>query len=581
MAFDGIVTTAVVCELQNLLTGGRIDKIYQPSSDEIILQIRSGREKYRLYLSANTSRAGLYLISEKDSNPTNPPAFCMLLRKHMQSARIHEIRQVDSERIVEIDTDSVNELGFAVKHRLTIEIMGKHSNIILIDIESGKIIDAVKRLSIDVNRYRQTLPGAVYKRPPSHDKIPYFNLSREQFREVIENAGKASLDQSLVAAVQGISPVFSSELLYRAGIYGSDPDSSHIDQLYDALMDAVDKVSGGSAEPCLYRDQKTGAPHEFHALHLTILEDRFDRSDLDSASDACNQYFEGRDTSNRIRQKSSDIRQMISRALDKLLLKKQRLQTDLLKAEDSEKYRLYGELLTASLHKVAEGRTYAEVDNYYDGTILKIPLDPRFSPAKNAQKYFKRYNKSKTAIVEKNHQLEETSREIDYLESVLIFVHQASTSDDLDDIRAELAENGYMKLRHAKGHRKKQKLNPYRYVTSTGLEVAAGRNNIENDQLTFKKASSGDFWFHAKDIPGSHVLLFTNGRQPDETEIFETAAIAAYHSKARQSENVPVDYVNVRFVKKPSGSRPGYVIFTKNRTVYVNPEIPGTENTPE
>lgn len=576
MAFDGIVTTAVARELQEKLTGGRIDRVYQPSVDEIILQIRSGRDKYRLFISSNPSHAGLYLLDEKDTNPQNPPAFCMLLRKHMQSARIRAIRQVDSERIVEIDTDAVNELGFAVNHRLTVEIMGKHSNIILIDLSSGKIIDAIKRLSIDVNRYRQTLPGSRYLRPPAHNKIPYFELTREDFRKALDavGAGNVSLEKALVSAIQGISPLFASELLYRADIYGSDPDDSQIDRLYDALSQAVHDAAKGNSTPCVYLDPASGTPFEFHALPLTILEDRYLRKETDSISSACSLYFEGRTSSNRMRQKSSDIRQVISRALDKLLLKKQRLSEDLLKAEDSEKYRLYGELLTAGLHKVVEGRQYAEVDNYYDGTTLRVPLDPRYSAAKNAQRYFKKYSKAKTAIVEKNKQLEETAREIDYLESVLIFVGEAATSEDLDEIRTELAENGYMKKRHLNGRPKKQKLRPYEYTLSTGLIVMAGRNNFENDQLTFKKASAGDIWLHTKDIPGSHVVVFTGGRTLDAEEIYEAASIAAFHSKAKQSENVPVDYVNARYVKKPNGSRPGYVIFTHNRTVYVNPGLP-------
>ena len=574
MAFDGIVTTAIAHELGRKLAGGRIDRIYQPSADEIILQVRSGREKYRLFISANPSHAGLYLISDKDTNPQNPPAFCMLLRKHMQGARIRAIRQIDSERIIEIDTDAVNELGFAVNHRLTVEIMGKHSNIILVDIASGNIIDAVKRLSVDVNRYRQTLPGSAYIPPPSHGKIPYFSLSPDAFRQAMKSAGKHSLEKSLVSSIQGISPLFASELLYRAGIYGEDPDENQIDRLYDELMSAVQTVSEGNYTPGVYLDENSGSPYEFHALDLTILDDQYIRTETDSISTACHQFFEGRISSNRMHQKSSDIRHIISRALDRLLLKKQRLGEDLLKAEDSEKYRLYGELLTASLHKVTEGRKFAEVENYYDGSMLRIPLDPRYSAAKNAQRYFKKYSKSKTALIEKKRQLEETTREIDYLESVLTFTGEATTSEDLDDLRTELAENGYLKNRNLRGRPKTQKLHPFQYTLSSGLEVMAGKNNKENDQLTFKKASAGDIWLHTKDIPGSHVIVFTGGRQLTAEEIYEAASIAAFHSKAKQSNNVPVDYVNARYVKKPSGARPGYVIFTHNRTVYVDPKIP-------
>lgn len=574
MAFDGIVTTAVVREISDRLTGGRIDKIHQPSADEIIMQIRNGREKHPLYISASTNHAGLYLTENRDTNPANPPAFCMLLRKYMQSARIREIRQVDSERIVEIDTDAVNELGFRVNHRLIVEIMGKHSNIILTDISTGKIIDAAKRLSIDVNRYRQTLPGTVYVRPPSHDKISYFDLSREDFMNAIGRFKGRQPEKALVSAIQGISPVFASELVYRA----RDPENPQAgpseDRLYDELVRAVSDASSGNTDPAIYRD-KDGKPVEFHALDLTMYGGTYEKDHKDSISAATRGYFEGRESSNRMRQKSSDIRHLVNSALSKLQLKEQRLGEDLLKAEDSDKYRLYGELLTASLHNVEDGRKYADVENYYDGSTMRIPLDPRYSPAKNAQRYFRKYQKSKTAIVEKKKQMEETGREIEYLESVLVFIDGAETSEDLDDIRAELAGNGYARPgRNNKGRRKKMRIYPYQYTLSDGLSVMAGRNNRENDQLTFRKASSGDIWMHTKDIPGSHVIVFTGGRELTPEEIYEAASIAAWHSKARQSENVPVDYVNVRHVKKPNGAKPGYVIFTHNRTVYVNPGLP-------
>lgn len=576
MAFDGIVTSAVVRELSEAVTGGRIDKIFQPSAEEIILLIRNGRDKHRLYISSAANHACLYLTEGKDTNPMNPPSFCMLLRKHLQSARIREVRQVDSERIVEIYTDAVNELGFSVNHRLVIEIMGRHSNISLVDIRTGKIVDSIKRLSGDVNRYRQTLPGVQYVAPPSHGKVPYFGLDRESFRKIVEDDPRHNTEKALVSAIQGISPAMASELMLRA----ERADGGSIaDRLYDELMNIIDQVTSGRTAPAIYYDED-GAPVDFHAVELTMYDGSYERRETPSVSEACRAYFEGRASSNRIRQKSSDIRHIVNQALSKLQLKKQRLNEDLIRAENSDKYRLYGELLTASLHKIGEGRRFAEVDNYYDGTTMKIPLDPRYSPAKNAQLYFKRYDKSKTAVIEKKKQLEETEREIEYLESVLTFTESASVSEDLDEIRAELAENGYMKPRKDQKNRrkKKPKIHPYEYTLSTGLKVMAGRNNVENDQLTFKKASSGDIWMHTKDIPGSHVIVFTGGRQLTADEIYEAASIAAYHSKANQSANVPVDYVNSRYVKKPAGARPGYVIFTHNRTVYVNPKLPAASD---
>lgn len=576
MAFDGMVTTAVVSELNDKLLNGKIDKIYQPAAEEIILNIHCGREKYRLFISANTSHASIYLLDENGGgNPQNPPAFCMLLRKHLQSARIREIRQVDSERIVEIYTDAINELGFNVNHKLVIEIMGKHSNILLIDIKTGKILDCIKRISGDVNRYRQTLPGLTYIAPPSHDKIPYFGLSYDAFLEACGGAGGLgqSPEKSLLKGIQGISPVMASELCFRAQVRIAGTDRELAPAIYDELMDAVSDLKSGRFYPAVYRDQ-SGSPQEFHTLELTMYENEYTADRKDSVSETCAAYYDGRSSTNRIRQKASDMYRTVSSALDRLLLKKQRLNEDLLQAEDSDKYRLYGELLTASLHSVQDGRSSAEVLNYYDGTTMNIPLDPRFTAAQNAQRYFKKYGKFRTAIVEKGVQLKETEQEIAYLDSVLTFIDNARTVDDLEDIRAELIENGFLKKKNARERDRKLKLKPYEYHTTSGKRILVGRNNRENDLLTFKNAGSRDIWMHTKDIPGSHVILFTEGEEPTEEDIFEAASIAAWHSKAKLSGQVPVDYVRVKYVKKPNGAKPGYVIFTNNNTVYVTPADP-------
>ncbi len=570
MAYDGFVVTAVTRELNDRLLNGKIDRIYQPAPDELVLHVRSGGGKYRLFISANPSHAGMYLTEEKESNPPNPPAFCMLLRKHLQSARVRSVQQVDSERIIQIDTDATNELGFQVRFRLITEIMGKHSNILLVNIETGKIVDCIKRLSLDTNRYRQTLPGVSYVAPPSHGKRSFFNLEKEDFVQAMQEAGR-SPEKNLVSCVQGISPMLASELCFRASYkYGNDFKT---EELWEELTAAVLEIREGELFPAVYRDRE-GTPKEFHALPITMYADNYESEPLSSISAACSTFFEGRESSNRMHQRSADLRHSINTSLSRMLRKKQNLQEDLLQAEDSEKYRLYGELLTAAIHLVPAGATSASVPNYYDGSTMDIPLDPRFSAAKNAQLYFKKYGKSKTAIVEKKKQLEENDLEIDYLESVLAMTEQASTSEDLDDIRAELIDNGYMKLRKSAVRKKKNKINPHRYTTSSGLEVLVGRNNIENDILTFRQAAPTDIWLHTKDFHGSHAILFTKGQEPSAEDIYEAAAIAAYHSKARQSANVPVDYVKVRYVKKPNGARPGYVIFTHNSTVWIDPALP-------
>lgn len=570
MAYDGLVVTAVARELNEHLLNGKIDRIYQPAPDELVLHVRSGREKYHLFMSANPSHAGVYLTEDRDSNPANPPAFCMLLRKHLQSSRIRAIRQVDSERILCIDTDATNELGFQVRYRLIAEIMGKHSNILLVNIETGRIVDCIKRLSLDTNRYRQTLPGVTYVAPPSHGKLSYFDLDEETFENAMQAAGR-SPEKNLVTCVQGISPMFAAELCSRAASrYGEQFSAA---ELLHELTAAVQEVKDGVCDPSVYRDQD-GVPKEMHILPISMYEGIYEAEHCAGISLACSVFFEGRESSNRMRQRSADLRHSVGTALNRMLRKKQNLEEDLLQAENSEQFRLYGELLTAAIHLVPPGASSAAVPNYYDGSTLEIPLDPRFSAAKNAQLYFKKYGKSKTAIVEKKKQLEENDREIDYLESVLAMTEQADSSEDLDDIRSELIDNGYMKPRKAAGRRKKNRIHPHRYTTSNGLEVMVGRSNVENDILTFRQAAPTDIWLHTKDFHGSHAILFTKGQEPAAEDIYEAAAIAAWHSKARQSSNVPVDYVKVRYVKKPNGARPGYVIFTHNSTVWIDPALP-------
>ena len=564
MSFDGIVTGAVVHQLNHTLVGGKIEKIYQPEADEIILNVHSGRENYKLYISSNSSHARMHLITDTTSNPLNPMGFCMLLRKHLQGGRITAIQQKDSERIIEISVDTINELGFSVNKKLIIEIMGKHSNIIVVDITSNKIIDSIKRISIDVNRYRQLLPGQQYVYPPSQDKVPYYGITEEQIKSFVENAGDNTA-KALMSHIQGISPMISDEIVYQAGRMESS--------LYRVLTDFVDRINSDSPSPKVYL-QEDDTPFDFHLFPLSSIAGFYKEVAFQNISDAISYYYSNKSSSNRIKQKSSDLDRAIGNSLDKLYLKKQRLSEDLLKAENSDIYRLYGELLTANLHQIIPGASQTEVLNYYNNESLAIPLDPRFSPNQNAQRYYKKYSKAKTAVTEKNIQLSESNIDITYLESVLSYIEKAVSVEEIEELRQELIEGGYLKKKKNNFKPSKSKPAPYQYTTSDGFRVLVGRNNKENDILTFKTASGKDLWLHTKDIPGSHVILFTDGKGVPETAIFEAAAMAAFHSKARESENVPVDYTQVRHVKKPSGAKPGMVIFVDNKTVYVNPKLP-------
>ena len=561
MPFDGVVTFAAVKEFRDKLILGKIEKIYQPQPEQLLFSIHTKHGKQKLFISASGNHSAMYLIDETPENPVNPPVFCMVLRKHLSAARITDIIQYENDRIVEIMLETVNELGFSVNKKLIVEIMGKHSNILLVDIDTGRIIDSIKHISIDVNRARQTLPGKAYEYPPAQKKIPFTQITESQLSELVQN--ELQPERDLMAGVQGISPVLAASLV-----------SNGCGSAYNILQYIINSIVTGTSQPVVYVD-KNGKPEDFHVVPLSVYSHDCKAIVFDSFSKAAAYYFRNKESSNTIKQKSNDLLRVIRTHSDKLKLKTQRLNEDLQKAENSEKYRLYGELLTANLHLCKPGDTKVTVVSYYDGQQMDIPLDPKYSPSKNAQNYYKKYGKSKTAIKEKKIQLEEVSREIEYLDSVAMLTEHASTIEEIELLRQERTDSGF--IRYKKNRQKQQrryKPSPHIYTLSSGKKVMAGRNNKENDWLTLRKASSSDLWFHTKDIPGTHVILFLDGEEPTDEDLFETASIAAYHSKGSASENVPVDYTRVRYVKKPSGAKLGMVIFTHNRTLYVNPGLP-------
>lgn len=568
MAFDGIITYAVAKELKERITLGKIEKVYQPGSEDLLVHIHTSRGNVRLFISCNSQAARVCLTGGSYTNPDQPPTFCMLLRKHLQGGRITDVRQKDAERIIEIDIEAQNELGFSVCRRLIIEIMSKHSNIVLIDIESGRIIDAIKRISIDVNRYRQLLPGVTYQYPPAQDRLP--------FTEVDAETALPHDERAIMSRIGGISPAISREML--AHCYTVN-DASVVSVVpAGRLCEIVGSVADGSMAPRVYIDGE-GTPREFHITGLTEYADLETRY-FDTVSECVDFFYSNREASNLVRQKSMPLLKSVQASLSKALLKKKKLSEDLLNAENSDKYRLYGELLTANLHLVRPGDRKVTVTNYYDGSDITIPLDEKISASANAQKYFKRYSKARTAIHEKQAQLEDNEGDIVYLESVIQSIEAADNVPLLDSIRDELEQTGYVRRRQKASQRKRknQKPEPYSYTLSDGTRVLVGRNNTENDWLTMKNASKTDIWMHTKDIPGSHVIVkLEDGRSLSDLSadlIYEAASIAAYHSKASGSDNVPVDYVPVRYVKKPNGSKPGMVIFTHNQTVYVTPKLP-------
>ena len=564
MAFDGVVIANIVYDMNRLLTGGRIYKIYQPEADELLLVVKNNKETYRLLISAGASLPLIYFTTKTKANPMTAPNFCMLLRKHIANGRIIDIWQPKLERIIHFTIEHLDEMGDLCRKDLIVEIMGKHSNIVLVALDTGKIIDSIKRISIDVNRYRQLLPGLEYRYPPKQDKVPFKEISAELSEKLDSDPEAAADPKYLLSHIQGISPGISRELA-RSG----NP--------VERLEEILESIENGTAAPRVYLDE-TGKPLEFHLTELGEYVGAQEKT-FDSISEATEYFYTHREESNAIRQRSNPLHRSVQASLDKARLKKQRLGEDLLQAENSEKYRLYGELLTANLHRVEPGAHEVTVISYYDNQPVTIPLDEKYAASKNAQNYFKKYSKAKTAVHEKTHQLEETSKDILYLESVLQSIESAHTLEELNQIREELEDTGYVRKRAQKGfRRKKSKPHPIEYTLPTGRKVFVGRNNKENDYLTTKMAGKRDLWFHTKDIPGSHVILPLEPNQspediPEEI-IYQVASIAAYHSKGKESQNVPVDFVPIRYVKKPSGAKPGMVIFTHNTTVYVDPKLP-------
>ncbi len=562
MGYDGIFAGVVARRLGASITGARIEKVSQPEPEEVILQFNTAAGRRRLLISASARNAGLWFTELSYENPQSAPNFCMLLRKHIQGGRIAAVTQIETERIIFFDIDAVGEMGYSVSRRLIAETMGKHSNLILTDRETGRIIDSIKHISIDVNRYRQILPGLSYVMPPSQGKLNFWKATEDEIAARIGRP-EGPLDKALMNAVQGLGPAAAAELAE-----GCDPDS--IPKRVTALREAL---LGGNISPAVYCGAD-GTPREVHIFPLKGIENSCEVMRFEHEGAALDYYYSNRRESNRVTQKGEALAHSVKALLDKLLLKKQRLLEDIKKAENADIYRLKAELLTANLHLATPGASSLRVTSYYDGSEVDIELDERFSAAKNAQNYYKKYGKAKTAKKEKLIQLGECESDIEYLEAELALIPLAQSYEELELIRAELSEQGWLKGRKKAGKKKVAKPRPRRYKIGE-YELLVGRSNSENDYITFKLGGKQDMWFHAKDIAGSHCVLLCGGAQLGEEEIFAAASVAAWFSKGRESDNVPVNYVPLRYVKKPGGAKPGMVIFTNNRTVWVDPKDPG------
>lgn len=552
MAFDGIITRAVVAQLKATILNGRIDKVYQPEKEDMVIHVRCKGNNVKLFASASGSGAGVYITEEQFDNPDTPSGFCMLMRKSIQGGTITDIRQYGSERIIEISISSPDELGIKTDKRLICEIMGRHSNIILVN-ENNKVIECIKRISIDTSSVRPMFPGRPYTYPPRQDKISFDHITRNDFNKIPKER------KAVLSIIGGISPSIAEHIALSEESYDD----------FKALIAASEKYP----LPCHIYTDDNGDYKEFHIENLYTYEGIGRKITFEDVSRAISSFYQNREGNNRTRNRSKQILSHLSSLLDKAYLKLQRLKEDLSNAENADTYRLYGELLTANLHLVKSGDSKVKVISYYDGTEVVIPLDPRYSPSKNAQIFYKKFAKSKIAVKEKQIQIEETDKDIEYLESVYLFLSSCSSSEEIDQIRQELTESGYIKSGKSGKHGRtlKFKPSPLFLKSPCGYDILIGKNNRENDYITFKLASKGDTWFHTKNIPGSHVILRNAGHDVDERDMVFAAEIAAFYSKGKLSGKVPVDYTAVKNLKKPKGAKPGMVIFHENNTLWATP----------
>lgn len=583
MALDGIATANIVFELNDRLLGGRIDKIYQPLGDEIIFSARSIGANYKVLASANSSHPRIHLTQLSKDNPMSPPLFCMVLRKYIAGGKIVRITQPNFERIILIEIESMNEMGDVTAKKLIIEIMGKHSNIILTD-ENDKILDAIKRVSHEKSSVREVLPGKTYVFPPSQNKSNPLHAEFEPFLFLLHQQEGMKLQEFIYKNYTGISPVMASEICFRANLEPSlaceQVDNISGQNLFSAFFEVMQKTAENAFSPEIIYQPKTNKILDFSVLPMTQFK-TFKQVPYPSISELLEAFYSEKDNAYHIQQKAHDMRRIILSNIERCVKKKE-IQKKTLKDTDSkELWKLKGELITSNIYAIPKDATSFTAVNFYEETMpeIEIALDPTKTPAENAQKYFNKYNKAKRTLEALKIQTKQNDDELDYLESILNGLENAKETGDLEEVKTELTEAGFMKKRFTKkGKQQKPKTTkPMHFISSNDFDIYVGKSNIQNDELTLRFAESKDIWLHTKDIPGSHVIIRTNGTgtTPDAT-LLEAANLAAFYSKAKTGSNVPVDYTLRKNVKKPNGAKPGMVIYEQNKTLYITPSEQAT-----
>ena len=585
MALDGIFLRHLKAEIENNVLGGRVDKIYQPSRDELVFVMRTFEGSYKLLLSARPNTARINFTATKPENPKQPPMLCMLMRKRLQSAKLIEVEQKGLERCLTLKFDAVNELGDHVTLSLVCEIMGKYSNIIFVN-EEGKVIDALRRVDAEMSSERLILPGIIYRDPPAQDKLCILDTDINDIIKAIQNLPKAmTLSKALMATLQGISPIISREIEHIVGrgneVITTEMSDADFGRLMFALRDLKDRAQNLDGTPVTVIDNKLKKPKDFAFMNITqygsAMTIRRNVSESKTAfSDVLDGFYEERDSIDRMRAKSSDLLKLLSNREERISRKINNQRAELEQCAQRDELRIKGDLINSNLYSIPKSASSVQLMNYYeeDCPMVEIKLNPAWSASQNAQKYYKDYRKAKTAETKLNEQIEISEHELEYLESVFYALTEAKTEQDLGEIRSELAAQGYVKAnQNKKNPNKKEQIGkPLRFEVSDGFVVLVGRNNRQNDKLTMKDASNNDIWFHTKNIPGSHTILVTDGKTPTDKAMEDAAVLAAIHSKAKESSQIPVDYTQVRNVFKPQGAKPGMVNYFNYKTVYVNPE---------
>ena len=572
MAFDGITIANIVSELNHTIVGGKINKIAQPEADELMITVKNNRTQYRLFLSASASLPLIYLTGENKQGPLTAPNFCMLLRKHIGSARILSVTQPGLERILIFELEHLNELGDICRKKLIVEIMGKHSNIIFCQ-EDDTIIDSIKHISANMSSVREVLPGRTWFIPHTQDKMDPLSMSREAFTETVFGKN-LPVFKAIYTSLTGFSPLIAEELCVRSGIdpkrQAQELEETEKETLWQTTDDLVDRIRRQDFSPVIvYQEEE---PLEFAAFPLTKYQDQKSVS-YESISQVLESYYSMKNKITLIRQKSADLRRIVTTAIERTSKKYELQQKQQKDMEKKEKYRIYGELLNTYGYHLEEGARSLEALNYYTNEMITIPLDEHLSAAENAKKYFDRYTKLKRTEEALNELLEETRSDLEHLESIRTSLDIALDEDDLVEVREELMEYGYLRRKGSSGKKKKIVSRPFHYRSSDGFDIYVGKNNFQNDELSFKFASGNDWWFHAKGQPGSHVIVKSNGEELPDRTFEEAARLAAFYSKGRQAPKVEIDYTQKKNLKKPNGAKPGFVIYHTNYSMIAEPKI--------